>query len=137
MVENYKIGINEILVGVTVPRIIVNLMKTLIEAKEAERSLLFGTIYSSQDALKIGLIDELASDKNDAIAKCEAYLNKFKGVPPQARNNTKQISRQSLLDYMRTQRQKDLEEFVASVMNDEAQTVIKKYLESLKKKKNK
>lgn len=135
MVENYKIGINEILVGVTVPRIIVELMKTIIAAKEAERTLLFGTIYSAQDALKIGMVDELATDKNDSIAKCEAYLMKFNAIPPQARNNTKQLSRQSLLDYMRTQREKDLEEFVASVMNEEAQHVIKKYLESLKKKK--
>lgn len=135
MVENYKIGINEILVGVTVPRLIVKLMKTILELKNAERTLLLGTIYSSQDALNIGMIDELAVDKNDAIKKCEDFLQKFNSVPPNARNSSKQLVRREILDYMRTQRKKDLEEFVASVMNEEAQTAIKIYLESLKKKK--
>lgn len=135
MVENYKIGINEILVGVTVPRLIIELMKTILEIRHAEKTLLLGTIYSSQDALKIGMIDELAVDKNDAIKKCEVFLQKFNKIPPKARSNTKNLVRNAVLDYMHTQRKKDLEEFVASVMCEEAQTAIKIYLESLSKKK--
>lgn len=135
MVANHKIGLNEVLVGVALPRIVINVMKEVISFRKTEEALLAGMIYSTEDALSIGLIDEIAYDKNDAIAKCEKFLEKFSSIPYEARKNTKKIIRNNLLDYMRTQREKDLEEFVQSVMNEETKIAVKSYLAALNKKK--
>lgn len=135
MVANHKIGLIEVLVGVTMPKIVAGVMMEVLPFKEAEKALLEAKIYSTEEALKVGMIDEIAVDKNDAIARCENFLNRFNAIPFEARANTKKIIRKNLLDYMKNEREKDLQEFVQSVMNKETQSAVKTYLEALNKKK--
>ena len=40
-----------------------------------------GSLFTPEEALKIGLIDEIATDKADAIAKCENYIQFFNKIP--------------------------------------------------------
>lgn len=43
--------------------------------------------------MKIQLIDEVATDKADAIARCENFLGQFRKISPEARALTKQAFR--------------------------------------------
>lgn len=36
-----------------------------------------GSLYTPEEALNIGLVDELATDKADVIGKCEKYISTF------------------------------------------------------------
>lgn len=40
-----------------------------------------GALYTPEKALKMGLVDELANDKADAIEKCKEYLTSFENIP--------------------------------------------------------
>lgn len=56
-------------------------MKNTISGRDAELALTMGTMFSTDEALNIGLIDETATDKADAIAKAESFLAKTAKIP--------------------------------------------------------
>jgi 3,2-trans-enoyl-CoA isomerase len=49
-------------------------MRNVISNRQAELALTAGRMFASDEALKIGLIDEVATDKADAVAKAEKFL---------------------------------------------------------------
>lgn len=109
-------------------------MRSILASRQTEMAILSGTLFSTEDALKVGLIDEIANDKSDAILKCEDYLNRFKKIPPIARGNTKKIMRQGDIQEILKNREKDIEDFVASISSDEAQSAFEMFLDPTKKK---
>lgn len=68
-------------------------MRNTLPVREAEKALTLGTMFSTDEALKIGLIDEAATDKADTIKPCENFLMQFAKVSPDARALTKKSLR--------------------------------------------
>ena len=97
-------------------------------------ALTLGTIFGTEKALEIGLIDEIAKDKAEAIAKCEAFIHKFKGVPALARGITKQLFRKKIVDLMSDNKERDVENFVNYVLDPASQQSLKAFLDGPKKK---
>lgn len=83
----------------------------------------------------MGLVDDLATDKVDAIAKCENFLNQFKKISPVAREITKQTLRSKEIQELEENRLKDFEFFSSNVIHPTAQETIGTFLQELKNKK--
>jgi 3,2-trans-enoyl-CoA isomerase len=49
-----------------------------ISRRDAELALTNGSLFTTEEALNIGLIDEVATDKNDAILKANSFLQSAK-----------------------------------------------------------
>jgi len=49
-------------------------MRNVISNRDTELALTTGRLFTTDEALKIGLIDEVAKDKADAVAKAEKFL---------------------------------------------------------------
>jgi len=49
-------------------------MRNVISNRHTELALTTGRLFTTDEALKIGLIDEVATDKADAVAKAEKFL---------------------------------------------------------------
>lgn len=49
-------------------------MRNVISSRQTELALSTGQLFTTDEALKIGLIDEVATDKADAVAKAEKFL---------------------------------------------------------------
>ena len=49
-------------------------MRNVISNRHTELALTAGRLFTTEEALKIGLIDEVARDKADAVAKAEKFL---------------------------------------------------------------
>lgn len=98
MVNNYVIGLNETQLGIVAPFWFINTLKSTIPARQAELALTTGYLYKTDEALKIGLIDETANDKADAIAKCENFFKRFAKINPIARAFTKLSLRKSAIE---------------------------------------
>jgi 3,2-trans-enoyl-CoA isomerase len=96
-------------------------------------ALTLGAVFSTDEALKIGLVDEIATDKADAIARSEAFLSKFKKIPAMARGITKQFFRKKVIDLMTENREKDVENFVSYVMDPASQKSLQAFMDSKKK----
>lgn len=81
----------------------------------------------------MGLVDEIATDKEDAIEKCKKFIQKFDRIPPLARTISKLRMRQEILTKAQLNRQQDMENFYQSLIDPEVQKKLEKYVQSIKK----
>ncbi|CAK9833365.1 Enoyl-CoA delta isomerase 1, mitochondrial [Anthophora retusa] len=130
----HTIGLNETKLGIVAPEWFRNLYIETIGYRKAEIALLRGTLFHPKEALEIGLVDELASDKADAIKKCQDYINSFKSIPFKGRQKTKMELRKRNTLWLKVNKGLDLNEFLTLVQLPEVQAGLKLYIESLKKK---
>lgn len=55
-------------------------MCNVIGQRQTELALTQGKMFTPEEALKLGLVDELATDKADAITRAEGFLKSFTGI---------------------------------------------------------
>jgi Delta3-Delta2-enoyl-CoA isomerase len=108
-------------------------MKNVIGHRESERALQIGRLYSSEEALKVGLVDEVVPE-SDVVQHAKDELNKWLQVPGHARQLTKLALRKPTVDRLVARQDEDLETFVSFVTRDSIQKSLAKYLEALKRK---
>lgn len=135
MLPKFTIGLNETQLGIVAPTWFMASMKNTISSREAEKALTLGTLFPTDEALRVGLIDEIAADRADAIAKCEAFLLRFKKIPPMARALTKQNFRIKEIQELEDNRTNDVDLFVSVVSSPKVQQGLELYIQSLKAKK--
>ncbi|XP_061714921.1 enoyl-CoA delta isomerase 1, mitochondrial-like [Cydia pomonella] len=130
----YTIGLNETALGIVAPLWFMDTMCHTIRTRDAELALTTAKLFTVDEALKVGMIDEVASDKADAIDKCKKFIKKFDRTPPLARTMTKLKIRQGPLSHMQKIRQADTQEFLAFLQNPQVQQALEMYIQSLKAK---
>ncbi|XP_046968764.1 enoyl-CoA delta isomerase 1, mitochondrial-like [Vanessa cardui] len=130
----FTIGLNETALGIVAPTWFMDTMCHTIPVREAEYALTTARMFTVDEALKVRLVDESASDKADAINKCKSFIKKFERIPPLARSITKQKIRQAPLKNLQENRKADCEEFLAYLKNPKVQQSLDMYIQSLKKK---
>lgn len=133
----FTIGLNETALGIVAPRWFMDTMCNTISKRESEMALTLGRLFTVDEALKIGLIDDVATDKADAIEKCKAFLKKFDRIPPLARAITKQRYREGPLAWLQQNRRQDIDEFLQFLQNPKVQQSLEMYIQNLKKKSGK
>jgi 3,2-trans-enoyl-CoA isomerase len=73
---DYKLGVNEVQVGIPMPPIVTAGLRRLVGPRVADSLVVLGTLLSPQQALQCGLVDELAepgSVIDRAVEWCRAY----------------------------------------------------------------
>jgi enoyl-CoA hydratase/carnithine racemase len=93
----FKIGLNEVRVGLPVPSVIHAALKRLVGARQAERLCLHGLLIAPEDALRIGLVDQVLPVEQvipAALEWCRSLLE----LPPQAVAATRTLARADLVD---------------------------------------
>ncbi|KAG5675602.1 hypothetical protein PVAND_005494 [Polypedilum vanderplanki] len=136
MVSKSKIGLSGARLGIAIPLPIILSMRSILSPHATELAITTGKLFTTEEALKIGLIDEIAEDKEDALRKCERFLDRFKKIPPNARALTKQAIRKKELDEIANNRKRDVDEFIAAVTSHEAKESFEIFLDPSKYKEN-
>lgn len=136
MCPKLTIGLNETRLGLVAPDWFQTSMRNVLSARETEKALTLGTMFSTDEALKIGLIDEVATDKADAIKRCQNFLLQFTKVSPDARALTKKTLRGKDIADLEDNREHDLQKFLFFVNSPKVQKGLELYLEALKAKKS-
>ncbi|XP_064538315.1 enoyl-CoA delta isomerase 1, mitochondrial-like [Drosophila montana] len=134
MLPKFTIGLNETKLGIVAPKWFMSSFLSVLPRREAERALNQGRMFTTEEALKIGLIDEVAISKDQALDKCAQFIGTFAKVNPLARSLTKQQLRAVELQQLENERAQDLERFLFFVNQPAVQKGLGIYLESLKKK---
>lgn len=134
MLPNFTIGLNETRLGIVAPTWFQASMRNVLPVREAERALTLGTLFTTEQALQVGLIDEIAVDHGDALARCETFLLQFSKIDANARAITKKAFRGRDIAALENRREEDLQLFCFAVDNPKVQKGLELYLESLKKK---
>lgn len=74
---DFKVGVNEVQVGIALPPVILSALRRQVGARQAEQLAVTGVLISSQEGLNVGLLDELvAADRvvSRAVEWCQALL---------------------------------------------------------------
>lgn len=135
MLPNFTIGLNETKLGIVAPDWFMAAFLNVLPRRTAEVALTQGKLFTTDEALAAGLVDEVAATKEEALAKCEKFIGTFAKVNPLARGITKQKFRKEALDGLLNAREKDLNEFLFVINQPMVQKGLGLYLEGLKAKK--
>eukprot|EP01099_Mayorella_cantabrigiensis_P008703 TRINITY_DN822_c0_g1_i2.p1 TRINITY_DN822_c0_g1~~TRINITY_DN822_c0_g1_i2.p1 ORF type:complete len:299 (-),score=80.83 TRINITY_DN822_c0_g1_i2:137-1033(-) len=123
-----RIGLNEAQLGISAPWWFAMLFKDIITPRLAERHLQLGTLFTPEEALIVGLVDELSDEAFPAGLK---MLKNFTSVPDQARRLCKQQLRKSTVQVVQGARDADVKNFWHLVNTPMVQESLKNYLASL------
>lgn len=138
MVDNprYSIGLNETQLGIVAPFWFRDTMVNTVGHRTTEIALQLGQLYSSAEALEIGLVDKLVPE-DQVIATATQTMTKWLAIPDHARQLTKSLMRKQTIDKLMSNRESDTQNFVNFITKDSIQKSLGMYLAMLKKKKSK
>ena len=129
---DYKLGLNEVQVGLVIPPVIHHALVRLIGVYPAERHLVAGQMIPASEALAIGLVDELAAADQvveHALTWCQRHL----AMPREALLATRHLCRADLVDLFRDPDALDVDGFVEGWFSESTQRTLTQLVERLKK----
>jgi enoyl-CoA hydratase/carnithine racemase len=130
----YKIGLNETQVGLTLPPFIHQTLVRLIGPHRAERLLVSGALLGPEDALLVGLVDQLEDSPEAATAAAIRWCQGHLALPPRAMAANRATMRQSLTDLFDDNGLDDHEAFLNVWFSEETQQTLHALVAALKKK---
>jgi 3,2-trans-enoyl-CoA isomerase len=130
---SFRIGLNEVQVGLSVPEAIQFAMRRLIGAHRAERLMVSGSMLESEQALAQGLVDEL-SEPESVVARAHQWCQQLLTLPFEAMSETRRIARAELHAHLDAAEQDDGELFLQRWFSNECQQTLKALVDKLKNK---
>ena len=94
---DYRIGLNEVQVGLPVPSNILFILETIVGSRKAALLAMAGTMLSPEESLAVGLVDELADPQGAVSAAC-AWAEGLLALPPSAMNTTRLAAKAPVLE---------------------------------------
>ena len=129
----FRIGLNEVQVGLSIPEVIQCALRRLVGTYRAERMMVAGQMLEPEQALKIGLVDELAAVE-DVQPHALEWLRGLLALPPQAMAATRGLARLDLIQMFADPTRLSVEEFADGWFGAETQTTLKALVAQLKSK---
>jgi enoyl-CoA hydratase/carnithine racemase len=129
----YRIGLNEVQVGLTVPEPIQRGLRRLVGSYRAERLMVAGAMLDSEQALAVGFVDELV-DVDHVTARAQIWLRELLAFPPLAMSQTRRIARADLADSFDEETLFNVDAYVDGWFGDESQHVLQALVAKLKSK---
>ena len=99
----FRIGLNETQVGLVAPEGIQALMRRIVGPHRAERLLVGGEMVESEQALAIGLVDEL-TDIEEVPTRARAWVEQLLVLPRQPMLQTRAIARAEVIAALEPER---------------------------------
>jgi Delta3-Delta2-enoyl-CoA isomerase len=130
---DFKIGLNEVQVGIPLPPVILTALRRLVGPRQAERLAVSGALISPREALAAGLIDELAPP-DAVIERALLWCQSLLALPPEAMAATRREARADLVAYFERNLEAELQAVTASWWADETQTILRAVSAKLGKK---
>jgi enoyl-CoA hydratase/carnithine racemase len=131
----YRIGLNEVQVGLTVPDCIQAALRRLVGPYRAERLLVAGAMLDGDEALAAGMVDEL-TDVDHVVTRTLAWLESLLQLPRQAMLGTRALARAELARLFDDPASLPVEAFLDGWFAPEAQATLHALVEQLRSKKS-
>jgi Delta3-Delta2-enoyl-CoA isomerase len=128
----YKIGLNEVQVGLPLPGLLYEALVYVVGSRQAERLAVGGLLLCPQRALEVGLVDEL-SDEKDVLDAAIQWSQTLLRSPQIALRLTRKRCRQKLVDTFAVLDEAMLHSFVDVWFSEETQITMKAMVDKLRK----
>lgn len=119
----FRIGLNEVQVGLIVPECIQHALRRLVGTYRAERLLVSGAMIEAEQALAIGMVDELV-DVDHVTVRAVAWLEELLRLPGKAMHATRSLARADLVEAIADPARLDLPRFLDEWFSEETQAVL-------------
>lgn len=129
----FRIGLNEVQVGLVVPECIQMALRRIVGGYRAERLMVAGAMVDSAEALSIGLVDEL-TNAEQVVTRAVVWMQALIALPSSAMLKTRAIARADLMAVWAEPEKLPIDDFVDAYFHPEAQAVLEKLVARLKKK---
>lgn len=106
--EDYKLGLNEVQVGIPLPPVLLGALRRVVGIRQAERLAVSGMLISPQEALRIGLVDELAT-MPDVIQRSLDWCQRMIALPQEAMLATRREARADVVKLFEVDLQPEIE----------------------------
>jgi len=133
----YSIGLNETLLGIVAPFWFKDSMQNTIGFRQTELALMKGTLFSTEEALKVGLIDKAVTSREECLTEATNFVRGMMKIPSEARHVSKMLMRGKYVDQLANYKEQDIDHFVNFITKPEIQKPMGMYLEALKAKSKK
>ena len=130
----FKIGLNEVQVGIPMPPVIFHGLRRLVGARPAERLCVGAALIPAAEALRIGLVDELAPPER-VIARALESAGALLALPPAALATTRRLARADLAALFADGSEAERGVLVDQWFSAETQGAMRALLERLAKRK--
>ncbi|HEX7183272.1 MAG TPA: enoyl-CoA hydratase/isomerase family protein [Thermoanaerobaculia bacterium] len=131
---DFRIGLNEVQVGIPIPTAIHRALVRLVGSYQAERLCVSSLLVPPAEALRLGLVEELAPPDQvvaRAVERCEWLLK----MPPRAMSRTREITRADLVRLVEEGLAAELDGLADMWFSEETQATLRAVMERLAKKK--
>ncbi|NDI85584.1 enoyl-CoA hydratase/isomerase family protein [Undibacterium crateris] len=128
----WRIGLNEVQVGVALPACFQYAVRRVVGALNAERLLVFGRLLEPAQALEMGLVDELVHPAN-LITSTRERLQELLLMPAHGFTETRAIARRDLCEVFADMDALPLDEFVDAFMLPETQSVLRRVVSQMRR----
>lgn len=129
----YIIGLNEVPVGIIVPNSIFNLYAFWLGQANAARSLLEGRLFSPDEALQIGLVDELTNPAS-ILTAAERKIRKYMAMERNTWEQSKLNIRQGLIAATSADQTEALQSMLKQWWAPTTRNILKTIIDNLQKK---
>jgi enoyl-CoA hydratase/carnithine racemase len=131
---NFKIGYNEVRVGIPMPVAILDCVARLVGERQAERLCVEGLLLPPAEALRIGLIDDVAP-AGEVVERAVEWCRGVIALPPVALSRTRDAARAGLVRRMDEGLAGELDQLVDNWFAPEAQDTLRAVVERMAQKK--
>jgi enoyl-CoA hydratase/carnithine racemase len=126
----FRLGLNEVQVGLVVPPVIHRALVRLIGAYPAERHLVAGQMIPVEEAKTVGLVDEVV-EPEQVIERAVAWLQTHLALPAHAMRATRQLCRKELGAWFDDPKALDIDAFVEGWFDASTQASLQKLVDRL------
>jgi enoyl-CoA hydratase/carnithine racemase len=96
---DFKIGLNEVQVGLPVPSTIGRMLASLVGPRKAQQLTMQGKLINPAQALALGMVDELVEPES-VVARAVEWSQQLASLPPIAMNTTRLQAKADLLQHL-------------------------------------
>jgi Delta3-Delta2-enoyl-CoA isomerase len=129
----YVIGLNEIPVGIIVPDSIFTLYAYWVGQANAARSLLEGKLFAPDEALAVGLVDEVVNPAS-ILTAAERKIRKYMAMERNTWQKSKLNIRKHLIEATSADQSHALEEMLAQWWSPSTRSILKTIINNLQNK---
>ena len=131
----FKIGLNEVQVGLIVPECIQVALRRVVGRHRTERLLVAGTMLDSEAALACGFVDELTGI-DQVVVRAIRWLQDLLALPAHAMLTTRNLARADLAEAYADPAALPLDAFTEATFHPETQAVLQQLVAKLKTKRD-
>jgi Delta3-Delta2-enoyl-CoA isomerase len=127
----YKVGLNEVQVGIHLPPVVLACLRRLVGPRVAEYLAVMGPLLTPQDALAFGLVDEL-EQPHFVVGRAVEFCQRVVALP-EAAMSTRHDARADLVALFENTPQPEQDNFTASWFSSSTQKHVRAVVDRLGK----